>query len=72
MSISEGFTFHDYKTCLFVGETIYKKQMLFENKKHGVYTVNKHKTAMNRENDKRLVQANGITTLARRYVALLA
>ena len=46
--------------------------MLFENKKHGVYTVNKHKTAMNRENDKRLVQANGITTLARRYVALLA
>ena len=46
--------------------------MLFENKKHGVYTVNKHKIALNRDDDKRLVHAHGITTLARRYVALSA
>ena len=46
--------------------------MLFENKRHEVYTVNKHKIALNRDDDKRLVQADGITTLARGYVALLA
>ena len=46
--------------------------MLFENKKHEVYMVNKHKIALNREDDKRLVQADGRTTLARGYVALSA
>ena len=42
--------------------------MLFENKKHEVYTVNKHKIALNRDDDKSLVQAGGITTLARGYI----
>ena len=46
--------------------------MLFENKKYEVYTVNKHKIALNRDDNKRLVHANGVTTLARRYVALSA
>ena len=46
--------------------------MLFENKKHEVYTVNKHKIALNRDNDERIVQAAGITTLAREYAAILA
>ena len=47
--------------------------MLFENKKHEVYTINKHKVALNRDDDdKRLFQADGITALARRCVALLA
>ena len=69
--VTEGLTFDDYRTCLFDGETIYREQMLFENKKHEVYTVNKHKVVLNRDDDKRLVQADGITTLARRYVAFL-
>ena len=46
--------------------------MLFENKGHEVYAVNKYKIALNRDDDKRLVQADGITTLARRYVAISA
>ena len=62
--VGEGLTFEDYKTCLFDGETVYREQMLFENKKHEVYMVNKHKVALNRDNDKRLAQADGITTLA--------
>ena len=70
--VAEGLTFDDYKTCLFDGETIYREQMLFENKKHEVYKLNKHKIALKRDDDKRLVQANGITTLAREHVALLA
>ena len=70
--VSEGLTFDDYKTCLFDGETIYREQMLFENKKHKVYSVNKHKIALNRDNDKRILQADGIITLAWGYAALSA
>ena len=46
--------------------------MLLKNKKHEVYTVNKYKIALNRDDDKRVVQADGITTLAMGYVALAA
>ena len=53
---------------LFDGETIYRDQMLFENKKREVYTVNKQKIALNRDDDKRPVQADGITILARGYI----
>ena len=70
--LSAGLMFDDYKTCLFDGKIIYRSQMLFENKKHGVYTVNKYKIALDRDDDKRVVQADGITTLARGYVALAA
>ena len=70
--VSEDLTFDDYKTCLFDGETVYREQMLLENKKYKVYIVNKHKIALNRDDDKRVLQANGITTLARGYVALSA
>ena len=69
--VSEGLTLDDYKACLFNGKTIYREQMLFENKKHKVYTVNMYKIALNRDDDKRFVLAGGITTLARGYVALV-
>ena len=68
--VTEGLTFDDYKICLFDGEKIYREQILFENKKHDMYTVNKHKIALNRDDDKRVVQTDGITTLARGHVAL--
>ena len=67
--ISEGITFDDYKTCLSDGETVYREKMLFENKKQKVYTVSKHKIDLSRDDDKRLVQADGIPTLARGHVA---
>ena len=70
--VPESLTFEDYKTCLFDGKTVYREQMLFENKEHKMYTVNTQKIALNRDDDKRVVQAYGITTLARVYVALLA
>ena len=70
--VSEGLTFDDCKACLFDDETIYREQMLFENKKHEVYMVNKRKIALNRDDDKRIVQADGITTLARGYAAISA
>ena len=67
--VAESLTFDEYKDCLFDGKTIYREQMLFENKKHEVYTVNKHKIALNRDNDKRLMKVDGITTVARGYLA---
>ena len=67
--VSEDLTFDDYKTCLFDGETIYRGQIFFENKNHEVYTVNKHEIPLNRDDDKRIVQVDGITTLARGYAA---
>ena len=70
--VSEGLTFDDYKTCLVDGETIYREQMLLENKKHKVNTVNKHKIALSRDDDERIVQVDGITTLARGYLVPLA
>ena len=68
--VSEGLTFDDYKACLFNGKTIYREQTLLENKKHEVYAVNKHKIALNRGDDKRIIQAHGITALARGYTAV--
>ena len=53
--------------CLIV--KLYREKTLFENKKHEIYTVNKHKIALNRDDDKRLLQVDGITTLARGYAA---
>ena len=61
------------RPCLFDDKTIDRGQMLFENKKHEVYTVNKYKTALNKvDDDKRLLQADGITALAREHVQLSA
>lgn len=36
--------------------------MLFMNKEHEVYTLNKHKIPLDRDNKKTLVQTNGIKT----------
>ena len=44
--VSDELTFEDYNTCLLDGETIYREQVFFENKKDEVYTVNKHKIAL--------------------------
>ena len=67
-AVAETLTFEDYKKCLFGGETVYREQVLFEHKNHEVYTVNKCKIALNRDDDKRIIREDGITTLARGFV----
>ena len=44
-AVVESLTFDDYKSCLFDSKTIYREQILFENNKHEVYIVKKHKIA---------------------------
>ena len=53
---------------LFDGKTTCREKM-FENKKHEVYTVSKHKIALNREDYTSCLRADSITTLARGYLA---
>ena len=65
--MAETLTFNDYKKCLFEGETIYREQMLFEHKNHEICTVNKCKISLNRDDDKRIINEDGILTLARGY-----
>ena len=65
----ESITCDDYETCLFEGETIYREQVLFENNKHEMYTVNKHEIALVKDDDRRRVKVDGNTTLARGYLA---
>ena len=67
--VAENLSFEDYKQCLFEGNTVYREQMLFEHKNHEVYTVNKCKIALNRDDDKRIINENGITTNARGFVS---
>ena len=47
----------------------YTEQMLFANKKHEVQIVNNHKIVVNRGDDKRPVQADGIAKVARENFA---
>ena len=53
--MSSCLKFDDYKTCLFDVKTVYREQMLSENKKCDVYTVNKHKIALDRDDVKKVV-----------------
>ena len=50
-------------------KTVYREQVLFEHEKHDVFTVNKCKIALNKDDDKRIIQEDGISTLARGYAA---
>ena len=54
-------TFNDYKKCLYDG----RSQVLFQNKDHENCTSEMNKIALNKANNKRLVQADEISTLAR-------
>ena len=69
--------FDDYKKCLFgpVGgmgksKSIYRRQLMFRNRKHEVHTVEVNKVALNRDDDKRIVKKNGVSTLARGHNSL--
>ena len=47
---------------------MYEEQM-FIYIQNEVYIANKHKITLNKDDDKTLAQADGIATLARRYLA---
>lgn len=67
--VTESLTFDDYKASLFEGETRYRENSLFENKKHEVCPLNKHNIALKEDDNKRRVEEDGVTTLSRSHLA---
>ena len=65
--VKKSITFDDYKQCLDDGKKLYREQLLFQNKKHVIYTSKVNKIALSRDDDKRLIQKDNISTLARGY-----
>ncbi|XP_057294564.1 uncharacterized protein LOC130623081 [Hydractinia symbiolongicarpus] len=61
-----------YQRCLEDGVDIYKTWVCIQNKGHQIYTQEVNKLALNRADDKRIVQADQITTLARGHYRLAA
>ena len=56
--------FDDYKQCLFSGKNAFRNQLLVQNKLHEVHTVEVNKLALSRNNDKQVVQSDGVRMLA--------
>ena len=60
--------FDEYKHCLFTKagqrEIVYQKQLMFWNRPHKVYTFRVNKVALNRDDNKQVVQSDGVSTLA--------
>ena len=59
--------FDDYLNCLFNAKSkiIYRKQLMFRNNKHEIYTVEVNKVALNRDDSKSIAKKDGVSTLAR-------
>ena len=63
--VKKTIKFDDYKECLLDGKNIYREQMTFRTYKHDVYTISQNKLALNRDDDKRIILEDNISTLAR-------
>ena len=56
--------FEDFKQCLLAGQNTFRKQLLLRNKLHKVLTTEMNKLALSRDDDKGVVQSDGMSTLA--------
>ena len=59
--------FKDYKQCLLAGWNAFRKQLLFQSKLHKIHTVEVNKLASSRDDDKQVIQSDGMSTLAHGY-----
>ena len=64
--VKNTISFNDYKNCLLDvnSKSIYRSQLMFRSNKHEIHTVEVNKVALNRDDDKRIVKKDGISTLA--------
>ena len=63
--VKKTLRFDDYHKCLVDGKDVYRQQMMIRSSKHNVHTINVNKIALNRCDDKRIIQEDGISTLVR-------
>ena len=62
--MEETISFDDHKNCLLdsKSKSIYRLQLMFRNEKHEIHTVEVNKVALNKDDDKRIVKKNVIST----------
>ena len=54
----------NFDDCLLSGRHAFRKQLFFRNKLHKVHMVEVNKLALSRNNDKGVIQSDGVSTLA--------
>ena len=64
--------FEDYRQCLLTGWNVFRKQLLFQNKLHEADMAEVIKLAISRDNNKKVIQSDGMSTLAYRHKEVLA
>ena len=68
--VKKTLTFDDYKNCLLNPTDVHRSQLMFRSKGHEVHTIEVNKVALNRNDDKRIVKKDGISTLAHGHKSL--
>ena len=63
--VKRTITFEDYKNCLFKKSNLYRSQLIFRSVKHDVHTIEVNKLALSADDDKRIIEEDGISTKAR-------
>ena len=69
--VKKTLTFEDYKDCLFNDSTEYRSQLMFRSMRHGIFTIEVNKVALNRDDDKRISKKDRISTFARGHKDLI-
>ena len=69
--IKKEISFDDYKHTLFQGEPIEKDMVCFRSRNHNLYTEHITKVALDRNDDKRHILPDGISTLALGHYKLI-
>ena len=58
------FQFDDYRECLFIRKEYHRKMNVIRTHCHEIYTEEINKIALSSDDDKRVIMADGIHTLA--------
>ena len=66
--IKKSLTFDDYKKCLFAEEEVMKEMNILRTQNHETFSMTVNKVALSANDDKRLICANKIDTLALRSI----
>ena len=63
--VKRTITSEDCKNCLFKKSNLYRSQLIFRSIKHDVHTIEINKLALSADDDKRIIEEDGISTKAR-------
>ena len=63
--VKKSLKFDDNVNCLWNGTNDYRSQLMFRSTKHGVHMIKVNKIALNRDDDKRIIKKDGISSFTR-------